>query len=186
MARSNRPCPSESRSIDGQGLYMNSINKWVERIYSESDFGRSVATSLSGVVGLVVYLIASDWVIAAFSTIISFPVIRLTAAGLHEKATRRSKRRIKREEAEHAYASLSDDEKEVVLAFVRAGGSVLTWSQVNRLPLQGPAIESLIQREVLWTSVTADGMTETFVLDSAIFDAGRERSQAVTPHPATN
>lgn len=157
---------------------MNTINKWAERVYAETDFGRSVATSVSGVIGLVVYFVSADWVIAAFSTIISFPVVRLIAAGLHDKATRHAKRRMEREEAEHIYKRLSDDEKQVVVAFVRAGGSVLTWSQVNRLSLPSPAIESLIQRKVLWPSVTADGMTETFALDSAIFDVGRDRPQS--------
>ena len=34
------------------------------------------------------------------------------------------------------------------------------------------AAESLIQRELAFTSVTADGLTETFNLDVSIFDAG--------------
>jgi len=156
---------------------VNTINKWAERVYAETDFGRSVATSVSGLVGLVVYLTSADWVIAAFCTIISFPIIRLIAAGSHEKRSRRATRRIEREEAEQIYDRLSDDEKQVVLAFVRAGGSVLTWGQVNRLPLSGPAVESLIQRKVLWPSVTANGLRETFALDSAVFDVGRDRSQ---------
>ncbi len=154
---------------------MDTINKWAERVYTESDFGRSVATFVSGIIGLVGYLVSKDWVVGAFSTIISFPIIRLIASGLHEKATRRAKRRIKREEAEHIYDQLSDDEKEVVLGFVRAGGSVLTWSHLNSLSLPGPAVESLIQRELLWSSMTADGMTETFALELAIFDVGQER-----------
>jgi hypothetical protein len=158
-------------------LTLNAISKWAERLYSETDFGRSVATSAAGVVGLVVYLAFRDWVIAAFATIISFPIIRLVAARLNEKAMLRAKRRNVREEAEHLYECLSREEKLVVEAFVRAGGSVLTWSQMNRLSLPGPAIESLIQREVLWTSTTADAITETFVLDTSIFDVCRDRSQ---------
>jgi ABC-type multidrug transport system fused ATPase/permease subunit len=157
---------------------VDAINKWAERVYMETDVGRSVATSVSGVIGLVVYLLSTDWVIAAFSTIISFPIIRLVASGMHETATRRAKRRIAREEAEHLYDQLSDDEKQVVRAFVSAGGSVLTWSHVNSLSLPGPAIESLIQRELLRSSMTADGMRETFALDSSLFDVGRERSHA--------
>jgi len=49
---------------------VNSIEKWADRVYSETDFGRSVATSVAGVIGLAVYLIFGDWVIAAFSSII--------------------------------------------------------------------------------------------------------------------
>ncbi len=154
---------------------MNSIEKWADRVYSETDFGRSVATSVAGVIGLAVYLIFGDWVIAAFSSIISFPIIRVISTGLHEKITRRKKHKIEREEAEHIYKQLSNDEKEVVMEFVNAGGSVLTWSQVNNSSLLSSSIESLIQRKILWTSTTADGMRETFAIDSDIFDVGQER-----------
>ena len=154
---------------------METIEKWAERVYAETDFGRSVATSIAGILGLVIYLIFKDWVIAAFSSIISFPIIRLISTGLHEKATRHKNRVIEREESEHKFHQLSVDEKEVVGAFVKAGGSVLTWSQMNKLPLSSASIESLIQREIIWTSMTADGMRETFVLDSAIFDIGNEK-----------
>jgi len=153
---------------------MKAIEKWAERIYDETDFGRSIATSGAGVIGLLLYLTFNDWVIAAFSSIITFPIIRIISSGLHEKAARHKKRAIEREEAEHIYNRLSDDEKEVIQAFVNAGGSVLTWSQVNDLPLPSASIESLIQREVIWTSMTADGMRETFALDSAIFDIGNK------------
>jgi hypothetical protein len=64
----------------------------------------------------------------------------------------------------------------VVQAFVQAGGSVLTWSHINALDLRGPAIESLINRQLLSTDVTADGMRETFVLDLAIFQAGVDKT----------
>lgn len=158
---------------------MKTIEKWAERVYAETDFGRSVATSVAGTIGLVVYLLFNDWVIAAFSSIIAFPIIRLVSTGLHEKATRRANRNLEREEAAHIYDKLSDEEKEVVLAFVKGGGSVLTWSQINKLRLSGPSIESLIQREILWTSITADGARETFALDSAIFDIGQERIKLI-------
>jgi len=31
---------------------MKTIEKWAERVYAENDFGRSIATSLSGAIGL--------------------------------------------------------------------------------------------------------------------------------------
>ncbi len=151
---------------------MNTIEKWAERVYAETDFGRSVATSLSGLLGLGVYLILADWVIAAFSTIIFFPVARLTATAIHTHVSRGLHRRTKMSDAAHVYDSLSDEEKIVVSTFVSAGGCVLTWGQMNKAPVSLSAIESLIQREVLSTSTTADGMRETFVLDPNIFDVG--------------
>jgi len=151
---------------------LNSIEKWAERVYAESDFGRSVATSLSGLLGLVIYLIRRDWVIAAFASMIFFPIVRLTATAIHTRLSRGANRRAKRDDAEDVYGSLSGEEKAVVSEFVSAGGCVLTWTQINRSPVSGSAIESLIRREILSTSVTADGMRETFVLDPQVFDVG--------------
>ena len=149
---------------------MKTIDKWAERVYAVSDFGRSVATSLSGAIGLVVYLATDDWVVAAFSTIISFPIIRIVSTGINEKVERRKQRNIGNENALHIYEVLSDEEKEVINSYVIAGGSVLTWGQMNNQAVSSAAIESLIQREIIWTSVTADGVRETFALDSNIFD----------------
>lgn len=156
---------------------MKTLDKWAERIYAETDFGRSIATSVAGIVGLSIYLASSDWVIAVFSAVIAFPLVRLIATGIHARAVRRAQGRMEMEEAERIYDRLSEDEKTVVQAFVQSGGSVLTWGQVNQLGLPGAGVESLIQREVLWTSMTADGMRETFALDSSIFDAGQKRSR---------
>lgn len=155
---------------------MKALDKWAERIYAETDVGRSIATSVAGVVGLSVYLLSSDWVIAVFSAVIAFPLVRLIATGLHARVVRRAQGQMELEEAERIYARLSEHEKIVVQAFVQAGGSVLTWGQVNQLGLPGNGIESLIQREVAWTSTTADGMRETFALDSAIFDVGQKHA----------
>lgn len=99
--------------------------------------------------------------------------MRLIASGLHEKAMRRKIRGTEREEAKYRYDQMSSDEKAVVQYFVEQGGCVVTWAQVNNSPLNMAAIESLIQRDLLSTSMTADGMRETFVLDAAMFDAGQ-------------
>lgn len=159
---------------------MSSIDKWAERVYAETDFGKSIATSLAGAVGLAIYLLLGDWAIAAFSAIIFFPAARLAATAIHARLARNSKRRERRSDAEHIFSTLSKEEQAVVAEFVGAGGCVLTWGQANRSPISGSAIESLIQREVLSTSMTADGMRETFVLDPALFEIGVRRAKAVT------
>ena len=138
--------------------------------------GRSIATSVAGIVGLSVYLLTWDWVIAVFSAVIAFPLVRIIATGLHESVVRRAQSQEELEEAKRVYSRLSPHEKSVVQAFVQSGSSVLTWNQVNKLGLSGNAIESLIQREVAWTSTTSDGMRETFALDSAIFDVGQKHA----------
>jgi hypothetical protein len=158
---------------------LSSIDKWAERVYAETDFGKSIATSLAGVVGLVAYLLLGDWAIAAFGAIIFFPVARLTATAIHARIVRNANRRARRNDAEHIFGTLSSEEQAVVAEFVKAGGCVITWSQANKAPISGAAIESLIQREVLYTSMTADGMRETFVLDPALFEISVARAKAL-------
>ena len=157
------------------GVKVKELNKWADRIYSENDFGRSVATSLSGGIGLAVYLLTNDWVLSAFGLIISFPIIRILSSGINEKRERNKQRAIEKERLEYSFGKLTTEEKEVVKKFVEAGGSVLTWHQVNQLDVNSSAIESLLKREMLFTSYTADGLTETFVLEQEIFDIGYEK-----------
>jgi len=156
---------------------MKVLDKWADRIYSETDVSRSVATSIAGVIGLCFYLWTSDWVIGAFAFLIAFPVVRLLADSRYERLKKASDRQQRQEQANSDYRSLSDEERAVVNAFVEKGGCVMTWGQINHCDLSLAAIESLVQRELLFTSVTADGMTETFVLDVNIFDAGVRQSQ---------
>lgn len=54
--------------------------------------------------------------------------------------------------------------------FVTHGGSVMTWGQMNRLDDPEPGVESLARRGLLNTSVTMDGMRETFELDLTLFN----------------
>lgn len=156
---------------------MSSIEKWAERVYAETDFGKSIATSLSGMVGLIIYLRFGDWPIAAFASIIFFPIARITATTIHTRVSKDANRRARLNDAGHAFDSLSDEEKAVVNAFVNAGGCVLTWEQVNSSRISITGIESLIQRQVLFTSMTADGARETFVLDTAIFEVGSNHAK---------
>ena len=158
---------------------MKALDKWAERVYSETDFGRSVATSMAGIVGLGAYLVTSDWVIAAFSSIIIFPIVRLLSASYHERIKKAAQRHEQQQEIGNTYRCLSADEQAVVAAFVSAGGSVLTWGQVNKLNISNAAIESLIQRDLLSTSMTADGMRETFVLSTPLFDIGQKQVVAL-------
>jgi len=155
---------------------MDQLPKIAELIYSEDDFGRSVSTTLSAVIGITCYLSTNDWVIAAFSAVIPFPIIRLVASKLHAKYAIRAQRNTARESADYTFSQLSQDEKTVANAFVNAGGCTLTFSQVNSLSLAN-AVESLTHREMLSTSMTADSMCETFVLDPLVFDAAQRYSQ---------
>ncbi|MET7142559.1 superinfection exclusion B family protein [Xanthomonas sp. PPL139] len=158
---------------------MRSIDYLVDKLYSETDFARSIATSLSGGIGLGLYLWQRDWVIAAFSAIIAFPILRLASGALHERRKRAQTNRARAQDASELYARLSDEEQKVVDAFAKVGGAVLTWSQVNNLELNGPAVESLMQRQMLTTSMTADIMRETFVLDHALFEVGVAKVRGV-------
>lgn len=149
-------------------------DKWAERIYSETDLGRSIATTCAGIIGLFLYLLTSDIAIAGFSALILFPVIRVIASKAHNKTELLEKLKEQEDGLQKLYDRLSPEEKKVVSVFVGAGGSVMTWGQINKSETQFSAIESLIQRGLLHTSATADGCRETFVLDQDIFDMGQK------------
>ena len=79
------------------------------------------------------------------------------------------------DDANRRWDKLSVDEQQVVGTFVLAGGCVLSWDQMNEASVSTNAVESLVARGLLWTSVTADGSGETFVLDPDLFDTGQLR-----------
>ena len=152
---------------------VNTISGWFARIYGEDDFGRNVATSAAGVIALATYLAFRDWVIAALAIVITFPIARLAATELHDRRTRHAEARSSKEDAKRLWDQLSAEEQQVVGAFVLAGGCVLTWGQMNKATVAKTAVESLVARGLLGTSVMVDGFGETFVLDPDLFDAGQ-------------
>ena len=157
---------------------MQMLEKWLDRVYADNDIGRSIGTSLAGIVGLIAYLVTDDWVVAGFSAIIVFPLFRLLATAFENSLKIRSAKKKVQENNLDEYKKLTSDEKFVISKFIEAGGFVLTWRHVNSVGVPGPAMESLINRGLITTSVTADGLTETFVLDSEMFRiAGEEEME---------
>ena len=156
----------------GQGLEIDMhLDRWAERIYSERDTGRGVATTVAGIAGLATYLYWNDWIVAVFVAIIMFPVSRISASAIHSRWSQSRQRSDDRGNIEEFLEKLGSEEKAVVQAFVRHGGSVITWGEFNRSPqFTQPGIESLINRGLVHTTVTADGMTEAFALDTKLFD----------------
>ncbi|MHB1516273.1 MAG: super-infection exclusion protein B [Acidiferrobacteraceae bacterium] len=150
------------------------FDRWAERIYAERDFGRSVATSGAGAVGLMLYLITHDWVIAAFSAVISFPIVRIAASAAHSAYKRKERSEICERSTREIFEKLSSDEKGVLYEFVICGGSVMSWSHANRVNLSEPGVASLMQRKVLYSTMTPDGMREAFCIDVDIFDEAQK------------
>ena len=99
---------------------MSIWDKWAERVYSESDLGRSIATSGAGAAGLIIYLFSNDFAIAAFSAIIVFPALRLLASSIHRKSENLTKLKNQEDGMQRLYARLSSEEKAVVAAFLKA------------------------------------------------------------------
>lgn len=157
---------------------MDSLDKWLDRIYTENDFGRGIATSLSGISGLVSYLYTDDWVIAFFCLVIIFPVARIVATAINERAKIKLTDKLQQKRLNELFERLSVEEKKVVDAFLKAGGTALTFREINQSDVSSSAIESLVQKKLLWTSVTSDLMTETFELDTQLFDIADSISKA--------
>ena len=149
------------------------LDRWIERIYSENDIGRGVATTISGITGLASYLYWNDWVIACFVAVIVFPVSRIVASTIHSRLIE-SRKHDHSKEIKDLFEKLSHEERQVVQAFVWHGGCVMTWSECNESPsISVAGIESLINRDQIHTTVTADGIRETFVLNTELFDYAR-------------
>ena len=155
------------------------LDRWIERVYSESDIGRGIATSAAGAAGLTTYLYWGDWVVAGFVTIIVFPIGRILASAIHSHWNRSRERNRNRGQLKDLLDNLGSEERAVVQAFVWHGGSVITWGECNQSPhFSAVGIESLINRDLMHASVTADGMTETFALDTHLFN----HAQKVLPN----
>jgi hypothetical protein len=151
-------------------------DKLIATIYAEQDFGRSIATTMAGVVGLVTYLLRPDWVIALFAAVIAFPVCRVVFSALYSRWKQKHAESIKRLQAEDLFRKFSPQERQVIEFFVRAGGACVSWSYVNNsnYPFPRPAVNSLMARNIVRTSVMEDGMTESFVLDIDTFDMAQQ------------
>ena len=109
--------------------------------------------------------------VAGFVTIIVFPIGRILASAIHSHWNQSRERNRSMEQLKDLVDTLGREERAVIQAFVWHGGSVITWGECNRSPHFSPAgIESLINRDLMHASVTADGMTETFALDTQLFD----------------
>lgn len=146
------------------------------KIYDETDFGRSVATAIAGIAGLATYLWKRDAVIAAFAAVIVFPVVRLGSHSLRAAWVARAAKRTKEAQSLELLEKLSAQEKDILRFFVAAGGACVSWGYVNssKLPFPRPALNSLMARGLVTTSVMEDGMTESFVLDTEMFDAAQK------------
>lgn len=150
------------------------LDRWAERIYSERDFGRSIATSISVAIGLCIYIIADNWVIAAFAWVIGFPVLRLATSAAYSSYRVRRLSESRQRRIQDLYDKLSDVEKAVLREFVKQGGCVMSWSHANRVNLPEPGVSSLKQRGILFDTVSADGMREAFGVTVEIFDVAQK------------
>ena len=153
---------------------MSLWDKWVERIYAETDIAKSIATSASGLIGLLVYLYFSDLAIACFTAIIVFPIVKVLCSSIQKRTEYLAKLKNEKDGMQAIYSKLSLEEKAVVQAFVDIGGSVMTYGQMNQSVSIFSAVESLANRDLLRTSIASDGIREVFVLDQDLFDIGSQ------------
>lgn len=155
------------------------IEKWAERIYLEEDFGKNVATTVTGLIGLCVYLASEDVPLAAFITIILFPLTRIVANVLRSKHVEKTK--IKDQQAalealDQVVENLTDQERLVIHEFVKYKSSVISdkYLKMNSVYLPDGAVKSLMERGYLTEETFGPGMYD-LKLNIAIFEAGRRR-----------
>ncbi len=159
----------ESGSENGEPLIDAKADKWFDRIYNEEDSARNLAIGAGAGAGL--YLAWDHWTAPFFAAAMAFSIVKLLVGPWKEA---RERKRMKRHLKE-LFDNLGHEERGVVESFAMHGGSVMTWGECDHYKRVSRAgIESLINRGLIQMSMTADGMTETFVLDAQLFDYARE------------
>ncbi|MCY3690122.1 MAG: hypothetical protein F4Y22_09455 [Gammaproteobacteria bacterium] len=159
------------------------ISKWIDRIYSEKDTSRGIATAGAGIIGLGFYLIWNDGVIAAFLAVIVFPVIKILSSGISARIDEKRKKNKKIKKLREKFENLGHHEQQTVKAFVSHGGNTVTWADCNRSDLFSPiGIDSLVNRGLIWLSHNADCTREAFCLDEDLFEYAR----SITTDPSSN
>jgi hypothetical protein len=154
------------------------IDKWADRIYLEEDFGKNVATIISGLCGLIIYLVEKDFSLAAFVTIIIFPAVKIITNILRNKHLKINEQ-LDRENAKKAIdqtvKDLTDQERLVIHEFVKYKSSVMSekYIKMNSVFLPDGAVKSLIEREYI--TEQSFGLSGSFdlKLNIVIFEAGR-------------
>ena len=142
------------------------FDRWVERIYSENDPGRGVATTVAGATATAIYLYWSDWAVAALVGITIFPIAKIAASAFHANWSRTRRRSDDRAELEQMLERVGFEERRVLQAFVWHGASVMSWKECNTWEVSRSAIDSLIERGVARVTDDTDGIA----LDTKLFD----------------
>lgn len=154
------------------------IDKWADRIYLEEDFGKNIATTVSGFCGLTIYLIKNDFPLSAFVTIIVFPITKIIVNFLrsrHFNINEAKERENALKAIDKTVKDLTDRERLVVHEFVKYQSSVMShkYISINSVYLPDGAVKSLIERDFL--TEQSSGLSGSFdlKLNMDIFDAGR-------------
>lgn len=151
------------------------LERIIERIYEETDIARSIATSLAGLFGLFAYMLWQDWVIALLAIVISFPILRVLCKLVETRSIKHREIRFAEEAERRLLDSFSEQELDVVKKFVKNGGSVLSFSIIERkgIFLDDVGTRSLMNRDFLRQDVIGD-IREGLVLDTELFDVARK------------
>jgi ABC-type multidrug transport system fused ATPase/permease subunit len=154
------------------------IEKWAERIYLEEDFGKNIATSTSGVVGLIIYLSKSDFALAAFVAIIIFPVVKIISNSLREKYIAKKQERdyeAAKEELDRTVKELTDQERLVIHKFVQYKSAVMSnkYIKLNNVFLPDGAVKSLMERKFITEEFYGLSGEYDLKLNLDVFEAGR-------------
>ena len=158
---------SESGSENGKPLSDMKPDKWFDRIYAEQDLARNIAIGAGTGAGLLMFFYWQHWLPTVLAAAMTFSIVKLLAGPWKEARDRKRKKR----QLQELFNKLGHEEWAVVKAFALHGGSVMTWGECNTSDrISRAGIESLLNRGLIEMSMTADGMTETFVLDTDLFD----------------
>lgn len=154
------------------------LDKWMERIYSETNFVTNIAIAAGGGIGLAVYLYFDDVAAGAFVAVTTFPLVKVLATPRYSrwKESRAQERRDT--ELKELYDNLGHAERSALLAFIGHGTSVLIWKDCDTWSESARAgVRSLMNRKYIREGEIGEYGAETLALDPVLFDYARKRDE---------
>lgn len=154
------------------------IDKWAKRIYLEEDFSKNIAISVSGAVGLAIYLVKTDFELAAFVTIITFPLIKIVSNSLRARHLEKKQEddvEFAKQKFDLIVKELTDQERLVIHEFVKYDSAVMSnkYIKMNHVFLPDGAVKSLMERDFVIEENYGYLSGYDLKLNLDLFEAGR-------------
>ena len=154
---------------------MSEYWKLFKRIYGETNYGIAVATATAALAAAATYLFRENGWLAALIAIAAFALVKTPASNVYSRRKESRQRKRKKAELIEKYDNFGHEEHAVVKAFVRHGGSVITWQDCNESSgFSHTGIRSLMNRGLIREGEIGEYGADTLALDTQLFEYAQE------------